>query len=188
MDLREYRRITVQLLWNVSSIWWNGLGTDGEYFSIDNSMYYKIFDLSRCLRFDNCNLIFFFRSFFFVLFSWNIPVSITIIYVHGVRDRTVYDKKEKKNNKGEEVKKIVGWIWTSWRWPRFYEHCYADRVREWKKGGRRGMKRGVKGARMNGNTLVQTHLLTVEFWYRLICFDGGQIRHESTEKKPSISI
>lgn len=50
------------------------------------------------------------------------------------------------------------------------------------------MKRGVKGARMNGNTLVQTHLLTVEFWYRLICFDGGQIRHESTEKKPSISI
>lgn len=32
-------------------------------------------------------------------------------------------------------------------------------------------------------TLVQTHLLTVEFWYRLICFDGGQIRHESTEEK-----
>lgn len=154
MDLREYRRITVQLLRNVSSIWWNGLGTDGEYFSIDNSMYYKIFDLSRCLRFDNCNLIFFFRSFFFVLFSWNIP-SVLLLYTCTVCVIGRYTiKRKKKNNKGEEVKKIVGWIWTSWRWPRFYEHCYADRVREWKKGGRRGMKRGVKGARMNGNTLL----------------------------------
>lgn len=97
---------------------------------------------------------FFFSFFLFRVIFLKYTVGITIIYVHGVRDRTVYDKKEKKNNKGEEVKKIVGWIWTSWRWPRFYEHCYADRVREWKKGGRRGMKRGVKGARMNGNTLL----------------------------------
>lgn len=73
-------------------------------------MYCKIFDLSRCLRFDNCNLIFFFSFFLFRVIFLKYAVSITIIYVHGVRDRTVYDKKEKKNNKGEEVKKIVGWI------------------------------------------------------------------------------
>lgn len=102
--------------------------------------------------------------------------------MHGVRDR--YTIKRKKNNKGEELKKIVGWIWTSWRWPRFYGHCYADRVRGWKKreeegnGERRGETREWMAI-----TLVQTHLLTVEFWYRLICFDGGQIRHESTEEK-----
>lgn len=67
----------------------------------------KFFISLSCLRFDN--LIFF--SFFLVLFSCVIEyiyICQYYIYMHGVRDR--YTIKRKKNNKGEELKKIVGWI------------------------------------------------------------------------------